>query len=116
MPDDVTLIVPQREEGTGFTHGTIATTTRNLPDVAVVAMPVWQIIVIRTLKAYVNALLAFVVASAAGAGGDLGFAATHNLFLHAAELAFYPGALAALTNIGMLLTQWDAKVPSSWHA
>ena len=103
---EVKTVVTKRED---------MTTKKELNEVGVIAMPGWQIVLIRALRVYLQGVLGFLTANTSGLTeavtgipiGDFG-----NHLLIALSLAIAPATLSLLQNALELLAKLDQTRPT----
>lgn len=112
MADDLVPTVVTKREDT-FPASTTATTPGLLPNVPIIAMPWWQIVLVRTARVYLQSLSAFVSMALTGVDPldimpeTLGAA----LWL-SAQLALAPATLTLIQNALELLAKLDMVRPT----
>lgn len=111
MPEDVKTVVTKREGVdsaiTDAGDGSILQT---------IAMPAWQIVLVRTLRVYVQSLAGFLTASATGYAASVGVQVDAKSFWGlvtvSASLAVAPAVFTLLQNVGELLAKLDNVRPT----
>jgi hypothetical protein len=113
MTDDVqsdikSIVVERRDDGVKTTY---ATTPGLAPNVLVRALSPLRVIVTRTLRVYIQAILGIVTAGMTGADGGLLPEDFVALVLMAGRMSVAVGGFTALQNIAELLARMDQKYP-----
>jgi hypothetical protein len=117
MPDPViATVVTRREDQPAPVISGLATTPAGEPDVQVIAMPWWQIVLVRTARVYAQSLLGFLTAAGLGATGAVGVKMPTGDFLHlfgaCAGLALAPAVFTLIQNVVELLAKLDVTRPT----
>ena len=90
--------------------------TQTVDEVAIVPMPAWKMVLVRTTRVYLQSLLAFLTAATTGFAGAIGVQMPVGDFWHlfrtSAAFAIAPAAMALLHNALELLARLDERKPS----
>lgn len=107
MPDETKTVVTARAD--------MVTDTQQA-SVTVVAMPGWQIALVRCCRVYLQSLVGFLLAGVSGLADAAGVTIPAEDFAHklviAGSLAVAPAAISLIQNIIELLAKLDATNPT----
>ena len=111
MADELIPTVVTKREDT-ISRSVEATTPSNQPNVQVVAMPWWQIVLIRTARVYLQGLMGFLTVGATGLDAGIMPNDFLGMMLTAAKFAIAPAAFTLLQNAMELLMKLDVSRPT----
>ena len=108
-PETITTVVTKRADS--LDQSVTARTPWDQPDVRVIALPWWQILLIRAARAYLTTLTGLLSAGVSGADRGILPNDFGSLLWAASGMALAPAVMSILINGGELLAKLDEKIP-----
>lgn len=108
----VSTVITERDVP-GPDENVLARTKASEPNIDVITLPWWQMIVIRASRVYLQSMLGFLTASATGIADAIGVPLGQfgNIFVTSASLAVAPAAISLIQNTVEILTKLDITNP-----
>ena len=112
MPDlsPTSTVMTQRDAG--MSRSNTAATDGDLPNVRVITLPWWQIMLVRAARVYLQTLTGLIGAAVTGADQGMLPDAFGALVWSTAGMALAPAAMSLLMNATELLAKLDVTRPS----